>query len=225
MVGSSIAVSSTDDDLPRDANEQLSQLAFQMAGTSGFLSAYDSFHRSLPGLQARGGYRFATAHGTTGSLFMAPFQFSFLRDWRTSVIVGGIAVLGIAVAAAEGTGPFYGHDAVFTAGVSYNAGVGEEAAFRGWLYPWLHQLVGERWWLSNSIQSLLFGAAHLGSVSVPVAQTLFGFYQGWMVSRNDWNIRESIFQHFWWDVIAIGVSLLTDEKDTTVSVGVPVVKF
>jgi membrane protease YdiL (CAAX protease family) len=93
---------------------------------------------------------------------------------------------------------------------SYQAGLSEEALFRGWIYPLLHQATGERTWLSNSGQSLLFSAAHLGTNSFPWPQLLLGYYFGWMTSSNHWSIGQATFLHTWWDVIAFSAAFISD---------------
>jgi membrane protease YdiL (CAAX protease family) len=92
-------------------------------------------------------------------------------------------------------------DVFFTGAISYGAGVGEEAVFRGFLLPELRQALGSDFW-SNAVTAVGFAAAHLGSVDRPIAQLALGYYWGDLTQRNNWEIAESIFIHTWWDVIA-----------------------
>ena len=57
--------------------------------------------------------------------------------------------------------PFQLHDAAFTTTLAYGAGTGEEALFRGWLYPLLYQKLGRRAWMANGIQATIFGSLHV----------------------------------------------------------------
>jgi membrane protease YdiL (CAAX protease family) len=214
---------SYDGDLPRGLEGQAGLLGLQVAFDAGLVSAYDSFHRSMPALRERGRYEFLATHEPTGRLFDAPFEFSYLRRKRTWIpllVVGALA--GSAVLADRGAGadpgqefvPFEVHDPLFAAAVSYNAGVAEEAFFRGWLLPVLHQRSGGKYWLANSLQALLFAGAHYSEDNrAPWPQLLFGLYQGHVTRKNGGSVRESIFQHVWYDVIVISAVLLTETQD------------
>ena len=48
----------------------------------------------------------------------------------------------------------------------------------------------------------------------------WAFYQGWLTRRNGWSVRESIFQHVWYDVMAILLEL-GDARQVTVGLSLP----
>ncbi|HEX9282421.1 MAG TPA: CPBP family intramembrane glutamic endopeptidase [Gemmatimonadales bacterium] len=214
------------EDLPRDPDGQRAFIGAQLAQAAGELSAYDSFHRSLPLLQRVGKYDFVKTHESTASLLSAPFDLRMLKRWTTWIDLAHAAVVTALVLAETEPGaryvPFRTRDGAFVASFSYNAGVGEEALFRGWLYPVLHQKLGRRAWLSNGVQAAVFGGLHVSQAG-PFALdiTASALYEGWLTRRNGWSIRESIFHHFWYDV-AVGAATLLTQKSGTVGVAIPV---
>lgn len=217
-------------DLPRDAAGQRAFIGAGLATAAGGVSAYDSFHRSLGQLQREGKYEFVTAHDSPGSLLLAPFDMRMLGRWTTWIdlaYTGALTAILVAIETAPGKRyvPFRTRDGVFVGAFSYNAGVGEEALFRGWLYPVLHQNTGRRVWLSNGLQAVIFGGLHLPQAG-PYALAIAGwaFYEGWLTRRNGWSIRESIFHHFWYDV-AIGAAALLTQEDGIVTLVLPTLRF
>jgi membrane protease YdiL (CAAX protease family) len=217
----------TAEDLPRAPAGQRAFVGAGLAQTAGALSAYDYFHRSLPSLQRVGRYDFVTTHDPPAGLLLAPFDVRLLKRWTTWLDLAYTGAIATVVALTETEPgaqyvPFLARDGLFVASFSYNAGVGEEALFRGWLYPVLHQNLGRRAWLSNGLQAGGFGALH-----VPRARAYalviagWAFYEGWLTRRNGWSIRESVFHHFWYDV-AVGAATLLTQKSGTMAVVVPV---
>lgn len=218
------------DPAPRSPDGQRSFLGAQLYVGSAMLSAYDSFHRSVPRLQGEGKYAFVRSHESTGSLLAAPFDFRLAKRWTTLVDLAYTGVVTAIIVAAETSpgkayAPFRAHDGLFIAGLSYGAGVGEEALFRGWLYPVLHQNLGQQFWLSNSLQAASFGGLHAGQAG-PFAFVIGGWalYEGWLTRRNGWSIRESVFHHFWYDVAVATATLLTEDS-ASVAVRFPPVRF
>lgn len=215
------------EDLPRTAAGQRAFVGGGLVLTAGALSAYDAFHHSLPSLRQAGRYDFVTAHDSPGSLLLAPFDVSMLKRWTTwlDLAVTGATTAVVALTESEPGAqylPFQTRDGAFVAAFSYNAGVGEEALFRGWLYPVLYQNLGRRFWLANGLQAGTFGALHApqaGSYALVIAGS--AFYEGWLTRRNGWSIRESVFHHFWYDV-AVGTATLLTQKSATVTVAVPI---
>lgn len=213
-------------DPPRTAAGQQAFIGAGLMLTAGGLSAYDSFHRSLPLLQRVGKYDFVQAHDPTGSLLLAPFDVRMLKRWTTWIDLAHTALVTVILVRTETEPgarylPFRTRDGAFVASFSYNAGVGEEALFRGWLYPMLYQNLGRRAWLANGLQAGAFGALHApqaGAFALDIAAS--AFYEGWLTRRNVWSIRESVFHHFWYDV-AVGAATLLTQKSATVSLAVP----
>ncbi|MFW5947815.1 MAG: CPBP family intramembrane glutamic endopeptidase [Gemmatimonadota bacterium] len=216
----------TGDPWPRAARDQAGYQVVHSAFTAQLLSGWDAFQRAVPALQRDGKYDFLTTRENVGDLLTAPFDMEFLgrpTTWAYLAYTG--VVTGIVLAHREsGTEyePFRPHDAGFAGALSYNAGVGEEALFRGWLLPMLHQKTGQRFWLANGIQASLFGRAH--GANGTLFHVLSGLYKGWVTQRNDWSIRESIFHHFWYDVAVVTATLLVDER-AAVQLTFPAIRF
>jgi hypothetical protein len=214
-------------DLPRSSAGQRAFVGTVLVGAAAELSAYDAFHRSLPSLQRAGRYDFVTAHDSPGSLLLAPFDLRMLKRWTTWIDfahTAGVTALVVLSETEPGARylPFRSHDGAFVASFSYGAGVGEEALFRGWLYPMLYQRLGRRAWLANGLQAGAFGALHApqaGVFALDIAAS--AFYEGWLTRRNGWSVRESVFHHFWYDV-AVGTATMLTQKTATVAVVVPV---
>jgi membrane protease YdiL (CAAX protease family) len=170
---------------------------------SGELSAFASFQTAVQTLKPLGQYGFITHHEESVSeILVAPFQFEHVLRPTTFIplaLLAGVAATGLDT----GDGVDFA-DSVFIGGVSYNAGVGEEAFFRGYLMPYMRQSWNSDFW-SNSAQAVVFGAAHYSSANpFPLAQALMGFYLGWLTQRNGWSVSQSAFLHAWWDVLALG---------------------
>lgn len=214
---------------PHRAEDQLAQQAAHTALTSGFLSAWDSFHRAVPMKQTRGEYGFLGERETVGDLLTAPFDHRFLGRWTTWVDLAATAgVLAFALSGNDPKGPYHPfgvNDGAYVVSLSMNAGVGEEALFRGWLLPMLYQNLGGRFWLANGLQATMFGALHPRASWFAMFITASAAWEGWLVRRNDWSIRESVFHHFWYDVAIVTAALLTDERGTEVRITFPVISF
>jgi hypothetical protein len=219
-------------DLPRTVEGQRALFGESLYTGAGELSAYDSFRRSVPALKLRGRYHFLPEPDPLSSLFTAPFDPHFLGRWTTWIHLAytGAIVTLIAVDATEPGRvylPYRFHDAVFGTALSYQAGVGEEAWFRGWFFPMVHDANGEQMWLSNSLQAVIFGGLHAAQAG-PFALVITGWawYEGWLTKRNGWSIRESIFHHFWYDVAAFAVTLATEERPSAAAViSLPPISF
>jgi membrane protease YdiL (CAAX protease family) len=199
---------------------------------AGFLSAWDAFHSSVPVQQdTRGRFKFLPKQKkeSVADLLLAPFRLEHLKRPSTWIPLGalaGVSALGVSAYRSDKDDtpglrwhPYEPSDAFFTGALSMNAGVTEEALFRGYLFPLFHQWSGERAWVSNPAQSLLFASAHIGGVTnVPIAQALFGYYMGWVTQRNDWSLGQAVAIHFWWDVMAVSAALFT-RHDVPISLG------
>ena len=94
------------------------------------------------------------------------------------------------------------------------------------LFRSLQQNTGGRFWVSNGIQATVFGGFHIprarGFAAVIAA---WAVYEGWVTRCNGWNVRESIFHHFWHDVIVGTAEFLVDERGSGVAVRFPTIRF
>jgi len=202
--------------VPRDPEDQLAFEGLHVAATAGMLSAWDAFHRAMPSLRQADKYDFFEPDEDLGDLFTAPLDFRFLGRWTTLAdlaFTAGVTTWILMEGPDDRTfRPFHAHDAAFATGLSLNAAVGEEALFRGWLLPMLTQKLGGSFWVANFIQSALFGAGHPQADAFALVIGVSAFYSGWQVRRNDWSIREVIFQHFWYDVAVVTATLLRDDR-------------
>jgi hypothetical protein len=212
-------------ELPREPRDQLTYEGYHLQFATGLVSAWDAFHRALPGLQQQGKYEFLTTDDNLGDLLTAPLDFRFLQRWTTWI---DLAYTGLIVIILGETGnePLRAHDVAFATSLSLNAAVGEEAFFRAWLLPLLYQNTGHRFWLSNTIHAVLFGAAH-GPQAREFAVVIAGWalYEGWLTKRNEWSVRESIFHHFWYDVAVVLTSILSDEREPRIQLTLPPLRF
>ena len=217
-------------DIPRSPRGQQSLAGLELATAAGFLSAYDAFHRQVPSFQLDGKYAFLTAHEPLGRVMLAPFDPSMLKRWTTWIDLAHTAIITTVLVATETKPgkrylPFRAHDGALAGTLSYGAGTGEEGAFRGWLYPMLYQHLGKRWVLADGIQAAIFGSLHVPQAGAFAADiTVWGFYEGWLTRRNGWSVRESAFQHFWYDAIIFTATFLT-QGSATIRVTVPGVRF
>lgn len=167
------------------------------------LSLYDSFLTRVGDHQEAGQYSFLPKEQNVNSVLAAPFKFEYLKRW-TTYIPFSLAIL-------VGSNEFNRSprperfelrriDGISSTYASYVAGTGEEAFFRGWMYPVLYENTNSIL-ISNAIQGVAFGYSH---GSEPYFQLAFGFYSGWLSARNNFDLGESIFIHAWWDFFVIG---------------------
>jgi membrane protease YdiL (CAAX protease family) len=236
LAGMAVSLSAGDvgwsgaDPLPRDAGDQFAFQGMHVQQTAGFLSGWDAFSRAVPALQAQGRYDFLTTPESVGDLLTAPFDVRFLSRPTTWLHLAYTGVITAIVLGERNPGteyePFHPRDAAFLTAMSFNAGVGEEAAFRGWLMPVLYQNSGQRFWLSNTVQAGIFGGLHAATAR-EFAAVIGGWalYEGWLTRRNDWSIRESIFHHFWYDVAVVTAILLADERAGPMQLTFPTIRF
>ncbi len=219
-----------DGDLPRNSRDQLAETGMSLAFTTGALSAWDSFHAAVPALQAQGKYKFLTRRESVRDLLSAPFDTRFLSRWTTWVDLAQTVAIGALILSDRKSGESYmqfrGHDAAYSVSASLNAAISEEALFRGWMLPALHQQTGQRFWIANGLQAGVFGAAHLPDAGW-YAAAIGGWaaWEGWIVKRNQWSVRESIFHHFWYDAVVLTAVMLTEKNNTRMTVSFPTISF
>lgn len=85
-------------------------------------------------------------------------------------------------------------------------GLGEEALFRGFLFPAFSDFLGSNW-AGAILSSAMFSAAHgiNGGEALKPGPLAFRFGFGmlfcWQVHRNRYNLNKSIFAHTWYDVL------------------------
>jgi membrane protease YdiL (CAAX protease family) len=199
------------EELPRQAT-----LASQYITAVGGLSAWHSFRTVVESHRPSGRFDFLREEETPMDLLAAPFQFSHLQrktTWIPLLVAAGIgALVPNALDEDYQRDPYSSSDAFYASAISYNAGVSEEALFRGYLQPVLYD--GWRSSLgSNAVQAVIFALAHRATVERPIAQAGMGFYLGWLQEKRNWTLSESIFVHAWWDVIALSSSYAFRLKD------------
>lgn len=196
----------------------LGSLAYQ---GSGFLSAYSAFRSSVPRFQQENSrYLFLGRRESVPELMAAPLRFDHLLKPSVfiplGVLAGGVGYL-VSDERSRHRGARWtlsGDDFVFTGAEAWNAGVTEEAVFRGWLYPLGYQYLWQDFWLANGAQALLFGAAHFDPDANPLPwpQALLGFYFGWLTKKNGWTLSEAIFMHAWWDMFVFAGAVATNYR-------------
>lgn len=190
---------------------------------AGSLSAYHAFQTAVYFQKEQGKFEFLPdTMDTVDDMLLAPFSFSHLGRWSTilPLMLGSGAVIWSKANDEYNDRNLEGQDWAYTAGVSYNAGVGEEALFRGWIFPLFVEAYGPKniFW-ANLTQAALFGAAHLSAENrLPAFQFLAGYYFGWLAQKNNWSLRESIFVHTWWDVIVFTANLSQGDKKAAIYV-------
>jgi membrane protease YdiL (CAAX protease family) len=199
------------EELPRQAS-----LASQYITSVGALSAWQSFRTGVETHRESGRFSFLREEETPLDLLAAPFQFSYLQrktTWIPLLVATGLgALIPNALTEDYQRDPYSGSDALYASAISYNAGVSEEALFRGYMQPLLYDGLNSSLG-ANSIQALIFALAHRATIERPIAQAGMGFYLGWLQEKRNWTLGESIFVHAWWDVLALSSSYLFRLKE------------
>ncbi len=199
---------------PREDNFGYAILGYKMYDTAGSFSAYQSFRSAVR--SRKDDFSFLSKEESLTSIALAPFDFDHAMHPRVFiplVLASVAAAFSRDMSDVTFTQP-YAERFVSTLGVSYGAGIGEEAIFRGWLMPISHYAFSSPHW-ANAFQATIFGLAHYGPQNkAPVFQTLAGGYLGWICQSNGYSLRESAFLHFWWDIIAIGNTYVLNTTST-----------
>lgn len=180
-------------------------LGAQLMLASGSFSAYHAFRTAVRSQKPHGRFKFLRYEESPSDVLLAPFRFSYLKRPTTYVPLITITAIwlsrGILPEENFVPRPLTTSDGFYASAYSYLAGTHEEALFRGVLMPALRESYSNDFW-SNTLTSLVFAAAHLGTVPVPVPQFLLGWYMGQVTQNNGWRIGEAVFIHAWWDVFA-----------------------
>lgn len=197
---------------------------------AGSLSLYHAFQTNVRFKKQQGKYAFLPQEAeTTDELMLAPFEFSNMSRWSTIIplAVGLGLVVGVGANDDYDTRNLTAGDIAFTSGISYNAGVGEEALFRGWMFPLFVELYGvENMFWANMTQAAIFGAAHFSQENqFPIFQLAAGYYFGWLARKNGWSLREAIFVHTWWNVIVFTADFTQGDKKASVYVPIYQTQF
>lgn len=201
----------------RDDDVRTVQLGSQIYMAAGSFSAYHSFRSAVRSRKHAGGYAFLANEESVDELWTSPFHFELLARPTTYLPLGGLFALMVYGLSSDGemfkNNSYRVGDAGFAGAASYLAGTNEEALFRGWMMPMLMERWQSPFW-SNTATAVIFGAAHLSANNTfPLAQFAAGWYFGYLSQANGWTLRESIFVHAWWDVIAFTGSYLYESRD------------
>lgn len=87
------------------------------------------------------------------------------------------------------------------------------------MMPMFHEQFQNAFW-ANMTTAVLFAAAH-GFSPAPLPQLGMGYYFGWLTQQNDYSLKEAVFVHVWWDVIAIAATYMDSETENDQSLYVP----
>ncbi len=180
---------------------------------SQMLSLYDSFSFRAFKSRTNGKYLFLPENQNVESILKAPFKFAYLRRWTTFVPFT-LAILAGYIEFNDDPRPekftLRPVDIAASSCSSYVAGTGEEAFFRGWMYPVLYENTRSHF-ASNAIQGTVFGFAH---GPTPYFQLAFGFYSGWLNKKNNFDLGEAIFIHAWWDFWVMAAAVARNRSTT-----------
>ncbi|MCB0391671.1 MAG: CPBP family intramembrane metalloprotease [Bdellovibrionales bacterium] len=195
-------------------------LGGQLVQVAGSLSAYQSFRTAAHSHGSK--YNFLPKNEDTGDILLAPFKFEHLLRPTTYIPLSIFALLvSLDYSGLDNPTSINIDDSGLIGAMSYGAGTGEEAMFRGWLMPMFYEKMDNYFW-SNTTTAALFGAAHLSSYNqLPIGQTLIGWYLGWVTQRNGWSVQESVFIHAWWDVIAFSYAYFNSNSDKEAYLALP----
>lgn len=130
--------------------------------------------------------------------YFANFQLANIKDpiGAPIVAVGAIAGAGNGFAGLKNP----------VSWVKYTfVGLGEEALFRGFLYPGMSSILFGSEFLGALTSAALFSAAHNNKTSMEFTiRYIAGLLFCWQASRNKYDLRKNIFAHSWYDVFVAG---------------------
>lgn len=210
-----------------DPNDQAALFASQMWLGAAFLSAYDTYR-----YRVQDELGVPTELSSVPDVLLASFDFRALGHLKVAVPWAAIGALAISSVFAEQDGQvsqpfeaFRWHDGLFSLGLSVGAGAGEEPFFRGFMMHGLHHVAGWNRWLANGTQSLVFAAAHADFSYGFLVRTGFGFYAGWLAQSENYNLRDAIFLHTWWDIFSLVGSLASERRLEPAWITFPAIRF
>jgi membrane protease YdiL (CAAX protease family) len=198
-----------------ERNFRLSLLSIQTGKLMGELSLYDSF-RSQVRLRPDD-FRFIKHHETPQDIALAPFRFSYLTRPTTYIPMLLFVAMNFPGKQSDKElerDPFTTSDAFYATSLNYQAGVGEEAMFRGWVMPLGMYYTGSGIW-ANVINSTAFTISHYPINGTGGSAFWFGsgLYFGYVTQRNDWSISEAIFIHTWTNFLATAAEFSYRKKE------------
>lgn len=201
----------------RDDRVRSAVLGFQIYSAAGSFSAFHSFRSAAKTWPGQFEFMKTAENEGLDDLVSAPWDFSMLKrstTWGALALAIGIAAVDVASVDSIWSRNSYDlRDLGFGTAFSTFAGMHEEALFRGTMQPLFRRNWGSEWG-SNLATSVIFGAAHYSETNrFPLAQTLAGYYLGWVAMENGWSLRESIFIHTWWDIILLNAQYLIESRD------------
>ncbi|MEZ4458265.1 MAG: CPBP family intramembrane glutamic endopeptidase [bacterium] len=228
--GATAAVANTEGALViTQPRAQLFLLGAQLWIDASLLSAYETYrHRVVDRVG------FQDDLSTVPEVLIAPFDVRALARLRVLIpfLVIGAAGLGSAFVDEDGmtyeSAPFEDFrvtDGLFAFGVSYGAGVGEEAFFRGYVMHGFDRVVGMHPLLANTLQASMFATAHADFSWGFLVRMAFGMYTGWLTQADDYNLRDAIFLHTWWDVFVFVGTVATSRRNGTATLSLPAIRF
>lgn len=189
-------------------------------------SAYGAYRDARLAMDNRG-YATPAPHESLAEAAYAPFQWDYMS--RATTWVPLLLALYSAVTPPDSSSyvivPQGGltRDEIGT-GFAFQyemVAVAEEGFFRGMLNNGFSSAFGETWGLVSS--SVAFGLAHSGqgTQASGLQAGVFGLYLGWLQQRNDYDIRQGVAIHFWWDFL-LGLATLQQRKT---QIGAPPVRL
>lgn len=186
------------------------------------LSLYSAFGAYRDARQTIGnrGYATPAPRESLDETALAPFQWTYLS--RATTFIPLLFALAGAVTPADSNSYVYRPVGGLTReemaeGFALQfemVAVGEEGFFRGVLNNSFSDAFGETWGLVGS--SAVFGLAHTGAgiQASGLGATVFGLYLGWLQQVNDYDIRQGVAIHYWWDFL-VALSTLQQRQART----------
>ena len=186
----------------RNADNRYKDFGMQLYFSAGAMSLFHSFRTAVSTRKAAGDYSFLGKDESPNELMLAPFHFSYLGNWTTLFpLISGLAIFFLLSPTGSSPTPATFGDLFYASGISYMSGISEELLFRGYLMPVLYQSTGDAT-LSIAVSGGAYALAHGLRFNHFITALAFGLYSGWVVQDQDWSVKEMIFVHTWFDIMA-----------------------